>query len=158
MQYRALPAQSQNSPIQQRVPHTARASSFSTAYSAGFQSAPLTAPVDFHLPRTPNIPREFENSQMSAPIAPTPDFNTGYNQGQNQSDTSQQGQGRNDGGLQQQQQQLQQDTTQQQQQQQQQGEEQQQQQIHSAGFLRSEEYLNQEKRKRSYTLPQYPNP
>lgn len=134
IQYRSLPAQ-QTSPL--RMPHTARASSFATAFTSGFQSAPLTAPVDFHLPRTPaNVPPEFEAPQMSAPMAPPPDFSP--------RDTPHQA-SRNDSAFQQQ---MHPGSHQA-------GE---QHQVHSAGFLRPEEYGTEEKRKRSYTMPRYEHP
>lgn len=136
MQYRALPAQQTST---QRLPHTARASSFAaSAFSSGFQSAPLTAPVDFQLPRTPaNLPREYEASQMSAPMAPPQDFGAAYNHGSSPGDATQR-QHMHQGSHQA-------------------GEEQHQQQIHSAGFLRPEEYAAEERRKRSYTMPGYQN-
>ncbi|RYP72160.1 hypothetical protein DL771_004394 [Monosporascus sp. 5C6A] len=46
-------------------------------YTTGFPSAPLTAPVDFSLPRTPTIRTsvpDYSPPQMSAPIAPPQDF------------------------------------------------------------------------------------
>lgn len=63
---------------------TPRSSSFASAFTGGFASAPLTAPVDFSLPRTPNDPshssqRDFTIPQLSAPMAPPQDFSTAYN-------------------------------------------------------------------------------
>lgn len=137
MQYRALPGQ-QTAPL--RVPQTGRASTFgSTAFSSGFQSAPLSAPVDFHLPRTPaNIPPEFETPQMSAPMAPPSDFSTAYNQGRDTSQHIPRSESRY-------QQQLHPGGPQREEQHQ----------PHSAGFMRNDEYVTGEKRKRSYTVPEY---
>ncbi|PQE16727.1 homeobox domain-containing protein [Rutstroemia sp. NJR-2017a BBW] len=71
-QYRTL---SQQSPSHGHPP-TSRASTFASAYSAGFASAPLTAPMDFSLPRTPG---EANHPQLSAPMAPPQDFSNAYN-------------------------------------------------------------------------------
>lgn len=49
----------------------------SPVYTSSFPSAPLTAPVDFSLPRTPGIRSsvpDYSVPQMSAPIAPPTDF------------------------------------------------------------------------------------
>ncbi|RWA13269.1 hypothetical protein EKO27_g1800 [Xylaria grammica] len=49
----------------------------SSGYSTSFPSAPLTAPIDFSLPRTPGIRssiQDYSIPQMSAPIAPPNDF------------------------------------------------------------------------------------
>ncbi|KAI0381804.1 hypothetical protein F5Y04DRAFT_60294 [Hypomontagnella monticulosa] len=50
----------------------------SSAYTTSFPSAPLTAPIDFPLSRTPGINRtsvqDYSMPQMSAPIAPPQDF------------------------------------------------------------------------------------
>ncbi len=49
----------------------------SSGYSTSFPSAPLTAPIDFSLPRTPGIRssiQDYSIPQMSAPIAPPHDF------------------------------------------------------------------------------------
>ncbi|RYP02005.1 hypothetical protein DL764_006010 [Monosporascus ibericus] len=46
-------------------------------YTTGYPSAPLTAPVDFSLPRTPSVRTsvpDYSPPQMSAPIAPPQDF------------------------------------------------------------------------------------
>ena len=48
-----------------------------SSYTTGYPSAPLTAPVDFSLPRTPSIRTsvpDYSPPQMSAPIAPPQDF------------------------------------------------------------------------------------
>lgn len=53
-----------------------------TSYSASFPSAPLTAPVDFSLPRTPSSSyrsqTDYSVPQMSAPIAPPNDFSQAF--------------------------------------------------------------------------------
>ncbi|KAL7625048.1 hypothetical protein AAE478_004262 [Parahypoxylon ruwenzoriense] len=50
----------------------------SSSYTTSFPSAPLTAPIDFPLSRTPGINRtsvhDYSMPQMSAPIAPPHDF------------------------------------------------------------------------------------
>ncbi|KAI1152537.1 hypothetical protein F4825DRAFT_306492 [Nemania diffusa] len=49
----------------------------STNYSMSFPSAPLTAPIEYSLPRTPSIRNsvhDYSIPQMSAPIAPPHDF------------------------------------------------------------------------------------
>ncbi|KAI1762830.1 hypothetical protein GGR53DRAFT_400483 [Hypoxylon sp. FL1150] len=50
----------------------------SSSYTTSFPSAPLTAPIDFPLSRTPGINRtsvqDYSMPQMSAPIAPPQDF------------------------------------------------------------------------------------
>ncbi|KAI1341986.1 hypothetical protein F5Y15DRAFT_329579 [Xylariaceae sp. FL0016] len=49
----------------------------SATYTSSFPSAPLTAPIDFSLPRTPGIRssvQDYNMPQMSAPIAPPQDF------------------------------------------------------------------------------------
>ncbi|KAF4625798.1 hypothetical protein G7Y89_g12361 [Cudoniella acicularis] len=162
-QYRALPAQL-NSP--HGLP-TTRSSSFANAFTGGYASAPLTAPVDFSLPRTPvdagQGNRDFNIPQLSAPMAPPGDFSSAYNsslspvraqQGdrdfgnQNngdsggQSSQGPQGQGQGQSGDQQQQQ-----SQQQQQQQQQQARN-----NEETSYLRPE-YETGQKRKRSFTMP-----
>lgn len=157
-QYRAQPPQL-NSP---HGPATTRSNSFS-AFTGGYASAPLTAPVDFALPRTPadggSGNRDFNIPQLSAPMAPPPDFSAAYNsslspgraqhgdrdfghQSQNNGDhaahTPQgpQGQGsRQTGG----------EPQQQQQQQARNNEE--------ASYLRPMQYETGQKRKRSFTMP-----
>lgn len=74
---------------------TPRSSSFASAFTGGYASAPLTAPVDFSLPRTPNDPshssqRDFNIPQLSAPMAPPQDFSNAYNSNLS-SDRGQQG-------------------------------------------------------------------
>lgn len=75
-QYRTLPSQPNGIA-------TPRSGTFSNAFSGGYASAPLAAPVDFSLPRTPGEPnthnRDFNIPQMSAPMAPPMDFTNAYN-------------------------------------------------------------------------------
>lgn len=78
-QYRTIPAQSSN----QGMPRTPRTTSFASAFSSGgFQSAPLMAPAEFQMPRTPIDagPRDYHMSQLSAPMAPPQDFSAAYSQ------------------------------------------------------------------------------
>ncbi|KAL3425680.1 homeobox transcription [Phlyctema vagabunda] len=81
-QYRTLPSQQQHHPSQHGMPPTPRSAAFNNAFSAGFASAPLSAPVDFNLPRTPGEPsagtRDFSMPQLSAPMAPPQDFTNAY--------------------------------------------------------------------------------
>lgn len=76
-QYRPLLTQS-NSP--HGLSATPRSSSFANAFTGGYASAPLTAPVDFSLPRTPidGSNRDFNIPQLSAPMAPPQDFSNAY--------------------------------------------------------------------------------
>jgi len=148
-QYRTLPSQQHSS---QGVPPTPRSSSFASAFTGGYASAPLTAPVDFSLPRTPvdanQGSRDFNIPQLSAPMAPPQDFQSAYNsnlsprstqpgerdfnsQGQNNGDANPQGQS--------------QGNEQQQQQQSRNNEE--------TSYLRPIEYETGQKRKRSFTMP-----
>lgn len=149
-QYRSASSQSPNQPI----PATARAASFASAFSSGgFQSAPLMAPAEFHIPRTPVDagPREYHLSQLSAPMAPATDFAAAYSQSMSpgrpaateQSTLGRQHQGL---GLEDSQDQQSQPQAQHQPQQQQQGE--------TAHYLRQDEYdLNSMKRrKRTYSM------
>ncbi|KAK2019453.1 homeobox domain-containing protein [Colletotrichum eremochloae] len=60
-----------------------------TAYTSSFPSAPLTAPIDFSLPRTPG-PRssgvhDYSMPQMSAPIAAPQDFSQAFHASMNSS-------------------------------------------------------------------------
>jgi len=53
----------------------------SSSYSGSFPSAPLTAPNDFSLPRTPGFRssgNDYSMPQMSAPIAPPNDFSQAF--------------------------------------------------------------------------------
>lgn len=151
-QYRQLPSQ-QHSP--HGVPITPRSGSFANAFTGGYASAPLTAPVDFSLPRTPvdeHGPRDFNIPQLSAPMAPPQDFQSAYNSSlspirtqQGERDFNSHGQNNGDLGGQRQ---GQTDHNQQQQQQQQQarGNE-------DVSYMRPIEYETGQKRKRSFTMP-----
>lgn len=78
-QYRTVPAQSSS----QNMPTAPRTTSFASAFSSGgFQSAPLMAPAEFQMPRTPIDagPRDYHMSQLSAPMAPSQDFSAAYSQ------------------------------------------------------------------------------
>ncbi|KAE8444416.1 hypothetical protein EG329_000616 [Mollisiaceae sp. DMI_Dod_QoI] len=118
-QYRTVPNQNNSS-------HgtTPRSSSFAHSFTGGYASAPLTAPVDFSLPRTPidssHGGRDFSIPQLSAPMAPPQDFSNAYNSslspvrpsqndrdfssqvqgGQNNGDQGNQGQGQVQGSMQ----------------------------------------------------------
>jgi len=152
-QYRQLPTQHNST-------HgtTPRSSSFASAFTGGYASAPLTAPVDFSLPRTPadgsHGSRDFNIPKLSAPMHPPQDFSSAYNstisparaqqadrdfgsQGQNNADPGGQGQGQGQGSGQT-------GDHQQQQQQTRSNEE--------ASYLRQGEYETGQKRKRSFTI------
>ena len=77
-QYRTLPSQSSPQGL-----GTPRSRSFSTAFTGGFASAPLTAPIEYSQPRTPNDTnpgqRDFNIPLLSAPMAPPQDFSRAYN-------------------------------------------------------------------------------
>ncbi|TAQ88294.1 hypothetical protein B7494_g3402 [Chlorociboria aeruginascens] len=77
-QYRGLTSQQQSS----LHPAAPRSNSFAGAFTGGYASAPLTAPVDFSLPRTPldgaQENRDFRIPQLSAPMAPPQDFSNAY--------------------------------------------------------------------------------
>jgi hypothetical protein len=75
-QYRPMTNQA-SSP--HRLPATPRSGSFTNAFTGGFSSAPLTAPVDFSLPRIDGGTRDFNIAQLSAPMAPPQDFSNAYN-------------------------------------------------------------------------------
>ncbi|KAK3327181.1 hypothetical protein B0T19DRAFT_155704 [Cercophora scortea] len=63
------------------APHISSGGSVSSSYTASFPSAPLTAPVDFSLPRTSGFRsagNDYSMPQMSAPIAPPNDFSQAY--------------------------------------------------------------------------------
>lgn len=50
-------------------------------FTSSFPTAPLTAPSDFNLPRTPGFParsHDYSMPQMSAPIAPSNDFSQAF--------------------------------------------------------------------------------
>ena len=147
-QYRTLPSQ-HNSP--HGVPPTPRSSSFANAFTGGYASAPLAAPVDFTLPRTPidggQGPRDFNIPQLSAPMAPPTDFQSAYNSTlspvrapQGDRDFNNQGQDNAESGSQ-----SQARTGDQQQQQARNSEE--------TSYLRPIGYETGQKRKRSFTMP-----
>ena len=75
--------QTQNNSSHGGMPIAPRSGSFSGPFSGGYASAPLTAPVDFSLPRTPvdgtHGNRDFSIPQLSAPMAPPQDFSNAYN-------------------------------------------------------------------------------
>ncbi|KAI2473899.1 hypothetical protein F4781DRAFT_7366 [Annulohypoxylon bovei var. microspora] len=82
-QYRTMPSgHSLQSPSHSSTPRVATTSPYgsSSAYTTSFPSAPLTAPIDFSLSRTQGINsrssvQDYSMPQMSAPIAPSHDFN-----------------------------------------------------------------------------------
>jgi hypothetical protein len=149
-QYRTLPSQNNSSHV--ATPHS---SSFAHAFTGGYASAPLTAPVDFNLPRTPvegtHSNRDFNIPQLSAPMAPPQDFSNAYNanlspgsrqqhsprdfgsQGQNNGDSGGQGHGHGQG-----------QTT---------GNHQHSRSNEEASYIRPVEYETGQKRKRSFTMP-----
>ena len=64
-----------------RSPSATQLGGGSTSYTASFPSAPLTAPMDFSLPRTPGFRptgQDYSMPQMSAPIAPPNDFSQAF--------------------------------------------------------------------------------
>lgn len=64
-----------------RTPTTSHIGGVSSSYTASYPSAPLTAPVDFSLPRTPGFRTsgaDYSMPQMSAPIAPPTDFSQAF--------------------------------------------------------------------------------
>lgn len=69
------PIRSATSPSNRHVAVT------SAPYTTSFPTAPLTAPSDFNLPRTPSFPsrpHDYSMPQMSAPIAPPNDFSQAF--------------------------------------------------------------------------------
>ncbi|OWP00420.1 hypothetical protein B2J93_731 [Marssonina coronariae] len=83
-QYRGIASPSPNpnpSPNQSPLGVTPRGSTFSQAFTSGYASAPLTAPSDFSLPRTPadaaHGARDY-NPHLSASMAPPHDFSHAY--------------------------------------------------------------------------------
>lgn len=71
------------SPNPPSTPRAATSSSqYTSSYTASFPSAPLTAPVDFSLPRGGGGMRgsvqDYSMPQMSAPIAPPNDFSQAF--------------------------------------------------------------------------------
>ncbi|KAI0444609.1 hypothetical protein F4803DRAFT_245584 [Xylaria telfairii] len=79
-QYRSFSSShSLQPPSHSSTPRTASTVPYGTSssYSMSFPSAPLTAPMDFSLSRTPSIRstiQDYSMPQMSAPIAPPHDF------------------------------------------------------------------------------------
>ncbi|KAI1308795.1 hypothetical protein F5Y03DRAFT_383230 [Xylaria venustula] len=78
-QYRSFSSSHGLQPPHSSTPRAASTAPYGTAsiYSTSFPSAPLTAPIDFSLPRTPGIRNSMQDysiPQMSAPIAPPHDF------------------------------------------------------------------------------------
>jgi len=64
-----------------RTTSTPQLSGVSSSYTGSFPSAPLTAPVDFSLPRTSayrTSTTDYSMPQMSAPIAPPNDFSQAF--------------------------------------------------------------------------------
>ncbi|ORY71234.1 uncharacterized protein BCR38DRAFT_6125 [Pseudomassariella vexata] len=61
-------------PAHSSIPRAASTAPYSSAYTSSYPSAPLTAPVEFSLPRTPGVRHDYSMPQMSAPIAPSQDF------------------------------------------------------------------------------------
>lgn len=78
-QFRTIPSHGNNSHLA-----TPRSGSFANAFSAGYPSAPLTAPVDFSLGRDGN--RGFDMPQLSAPMQASHDFANAYNSSLKQND------------------------------------------------------------------------
>lgn len=71
----AQPIRSATSPTNRHISAT------SAPYTTSFPTAPLTAPSDFNLPRTPGFPsrpHDYSMPQMSAPIAPPNDFSQAF--------------------------------------------------------------------------------
>lgn len=65
----------------QRTASTPQLGGVSSSYTGSFPSAPLTAPVDFSLPRTSGYrtsTTDYSMPQMSAPIAPPNDFSQAF--------------------------------------------------------------------------------
>ncbi|KAI1169173.1 hypothetical protein F5B18DRAFT_12153 [Nemania serpens] len=79
-QYRSFSSShSLQPPSHSSTPRAAGTAPYGTSpsYSMGFPSAPLTAPIEYSLPRTSSIRnsiRDYSIPQMSAPIAPPHDF------------------------------------------------------------------------------------
>jgi hypothetical protein len=142
-QYRPMTNQA-SSP--HRLPATPRSGSFTNAFTGGYASAPLTAPVDFSQPRTPvdGGSRDFNIPQLSAPMAPPQDFSNAYNsnlspvRGQHSDrDFSNQGQTTEDPGGQGQGQVGDQHQTR----------------NNEESYLRPDQYETGQKRKKSFTMP-----
>lgn len=74
-----------------RTASTPQLGGVSSSYTTSFPSAPLTAPVDFSLPRTPGFrpsTTEYPMPQMSAPIAPPTDFSQAFQASMSNSSSS----------------------------------------------------------------------
>jgi len=72
---------SSHSPVTTRPTTTSHLAGVTSSYSASFPSAPLTAPLDFNLPRTPGFRptgQDYSMPQMSAPINPPNDFSHAF--------------------------------------------------------------------------------
>ncbi|KAK4155944.1 hypothetical protein C8A00DRAFT_13065 [Chaetomidium leptoderma] len=61
-----------------RTASTPQLSGVSSSYTGSFPSAPLSAPVDFSLPRYRTSTSDYSMPQMSAPIAPPNDFSQAF--------------------------------------------------------------------------------
>jgi hypothetical protein len=160
-QYRALPTHL-HSP---HSPATTRGGSFNSAFTGGYASAPLTVPVEFSLPRTPGDGghgnRDFNVPQLSAPMAPPPDFSSAYSDSnlspvraaQESRDFSSQSQNNGDSGAQTRNGSQGPGSEQGQNQQQRSQQHNQQSRSQDDSYLRSVDYETGHKRKRSFTLP-----
>lgn len=78
-QYRALSSHGLSHSSQPSTPRSASVLSYGSPppYSNGFPSAPLTAPVDYSMPRTPGMKAsmpDYSASQLSAPMAASAEF------------------------------------------------------------------------------------
>ncbi|KAM7195968.1 pah2 homeobox protein encoded by the pah2 protein [Rhypophila sp. PSN 637] len=74
-----------------RSASTSHISGVSSSYTGSFPSAPLTAPVDFSLPRTSGYrssTTDYSMPQMSAPINPPTDFSQAFQASMSNSNTS----------------------------------------------------------------------
>ncbi|KAJ2896405.1 hypothetical protein MKZ38_005589 [Zalerion maritima] len=80
-QYRSV---STLDPVTQSQASTPRAATAhfnpTSTHTSSYPSAPLTAPIDFNMPRTPGIQttQDYSMPQMSAPIAPSNDFSQAF--------------------------------------------------------------------------------
>lgn len=77
----SLDLRAQYRPMHNPSLNTPRSGSFASSFTGGYASAPLTAPVEFSMPRTPGVEgnRDFNIPQHSAPMAPPQDFTNAYN-------------------------------------------------------------------------------
>ena len=72
---------SSHTPGSRTTSTTTQIGGVSSSYTASFPSAPLTAPIDFGVPRTPGFRSsgtDYSMPQMSAPIAPPNDFSQAF--------------------------------------------------------------------------------